>query len=193
MDDDLISIIGGGSDFIKTNKMEIKIHHVFFDDEIGEPKDYRDLRNLLYTADQNDKFIFFINCIGGQLYTTLGIIEAMRRSDAEIHSIIEGECMSAATLLMLSSDSIEVTDSAIIMCHSASFGLSGNVSGVKRQADFTEKQWKKLEQETYTGFLTPAEMSDMAKGLELYYNADDARVRLKKWSQLKNKATKKVD
>jgi ATP-dependent Clp protease, protease subunit len=181
-------MIGGDSQsFIKTAIIPIREHHVFFDSEIGDPSEYRTLRHMLYTAQETDRFVFFINSIGGQLYTTLSIIEAIKQTAATVHSVVDGECMSAATLLLLNSDEITITDSAVVMCHAASHGIAGNVQGVKRQAEFIERQWRELEKKTYAGFLTNEEMSDMAKGLELYFDANESKKRLKRWAALKSK------
>lgn len=185
---EVISLIGGNDDsYIKTHIVMAKNHHVFFDDEIGDPKDYRSLRNMLYVAEEQDRFTFFINSVGGQLFTTLAIIEAMKRTQATIQSVVEGECMSAATLLLLNSDEITVTDSAVIMCHSASHGVAGNTQGVKRQADFVDRQWRELERKTYAGFLTDDEMVDMSKGVEYFFDATESRKRLKRWAAIKVK------
>ena len=44
------------SSIIRTIKQEINSHQIFLDDEIGEPKKYRDLINLLYVCSENTEF-----------------------------------------------------------------------------------------------------------------------------------------
>lgn len=181
-----INLNFGGNDYIKVNSITIRNYNVFLDGEIGDSSEYRELRHILNTATENDFVTMYINSVGGNLYTALGIIEAMKRSQAKIHSIVEGECMSAATIILLNSDEISICDSAALMIHSAHYGAIGSTNNVKGQADFVAKMWKELEKKTYTAFLTDKEIDSVSAGAEIYLNASDTKKRLKKWAEWKN-------
>jgi ATP-dependent protease ClpP protease subunit len=191
-EDDIIEVISN-INFIKTQKVEFKSHHVFFDQEIGYPSQYRDLIHMLYCADDMDRFTFFMNSEGGQLYAAQAIIEAMKQSSATIHGVIVGQCHSAASLILLNCDEVTVTDSAEMMVHSASYGAVGSTHGIKRQANFFADQWHKVEVQTYKHFLTDQEIEDVGKGLEFWLNADQIKTRLKRRVAAKEtKPAKKV-
>lgn len=177
--DDIIEVINAGN-FIKTQRVECKSHHVFFDQEIGDPAQYRELIHMLYCADDIDRFTFFMNSEGGQLYAAQAIIEAMKQTPATIHGVIVGQCHSAASLILLNCDAITVTESAEMMVHSASYGAVGSTHGIKRQANFFADQWHKVEVQTYKHFLTDQEIADVGKGLEFWLNADQIKTRLKR-------------
>jgi ATP-dependent protease ClpP protease subunit len=185
--DDLDQELMQTVDYIKKNTICINNYNVFLDESIGDSKNYRELRHLLYSISENDRVTIFLNNTGGQLHTALAIVEAMQRCQAKIHCVVEGECMSAATIIMLNSHEITITDSSVIMCHSMAHGVIGTSLNVKTQAEFADKYWKNLEKRAYTGFLTEKEISEMDLGKEFLFDANEARKRLKKWAELKNK------
>ena len=164
--------------FIKTTRQEMYSHQVSFDEDIGSPAKYRDLINLLYMADDNAEFNFFINSSGGGLSAAMAIIEGIKGSDALVRAIITGECHSAASLIALNCHEIIVTDSAHALIHTASYGAMGNTHMVQKHVDFSSKMINKMLVETYSGFLSEAELSDVSKGIEMWFCADEIRERL---------------
>ena len=71
MPESIIELITGGeemqqqhSPMIKSQKQEITQYQVFIDEEIGEPKKYRDLISSLYAAGPHDIFNIMICSIG---------------------------------------------------------------------------------------------------------------------------------
>ena len=185
MPESIIELITGGeemqqqhSPMIKSQKQEITQYQVFIDEEIGEPKKYRDLISSLYAAGPHDIFNIMICSIGGNLSTTMAIIEAIKQSDATVVGVINGECFSAATFLALSCDHIIVTDHAHFMCHTANYGTGGNTSMVQKHVDFSTKYIHKLLDSIYEGFLTDVEMKEIKMGVELWFDAIQIRKRL---------------
>ncbi|NCB03411.1 MAG: hypothetical protein EOM67_14835 [Spirochaetia bacterium] len=73
------------------------------------------------------------------------------------------------------------------MIHTASYGSSGNSSNVKAHTDFTSKQVDKLLDETYEGFLSKEEMSNVKKGVELWLSAEELQERLLKRAKVLKK------
>ena len=67
-----------------------------------------------------------------------------------------------------------------MMIHTASFGNFGNTTTVKTQTDFTVDQVEKLLDDAYNGFLDKTELKEVKQGIELWFNADDIKKRLKK-------------
>jgi len=166
--------------YIEIHENVNKQYHVFLDEPIVGASHYRQLKHLLNTATENDEVIFYINTEGGNVYAALGIIEAMNRSKAKIHSIIEGECMSAGTLIMLNSDKVTITDSAAIMCHSAHYSPPvSHVTNVKKNANSFHEIWRNIERKTYSGFLTDEELADISKGVEIWFSAEETKSRMK--------------
>jgi ATP-dependent protease ClpP protease subunit len=170
---------GNDKAYINITNIPVSQYDVFIDRDIGDPQDYRDLNYLLNTAKQHDQFNFYINSPGGQLNTALMIIEGLKCTEAETIAIIQGECHSAASMIMMYCDEIIVLDSAHALIHTGTYGLIGNTSNVKAQTEFTTKRVEKLIDDTYTGFLTPDELEKVKIGVEFWFDSDEIRQRLK--------------
>lgn len=166
--------------YINTIDTTSRVHEVYLDSEIEEPSKYRDLISLLVNAGPNDKVHLFINSNGGHLDTAGAIISGILSCQAEVTAFIMGACHSAASLIAMYCHSIHVYDTAYMMIHTASFGSSGNTPTVKAHTDFTIKQCEKLMVDAYEGFLSKTEMEKVLNGIELWFNADEIKPRLKK-------------
>jgi ATP-dependent protease ClpP protease subunit len=181
-DENVPSIFGGLLNNVHINTIEsvYRTHEVFLDSTIDEPNKYRELISLLINAGENDKIHLFINSNGGHLDTAGAIISGILSSRAEVTAFLMGATHSAASLISMYCHAVHVYDTAYMMIHTASFGSSGNTPTVKAHTDFTIKQCEKLMLDAYEGFLTKAEMDKVLNGLELWFNAEEIKPRLKK-------------
>ena len=164
--------------FIKTQRQDMFSHQVSFDKVIGEPHLYRDLINLLYMADENTEFNFFINSPGGNLSAAMAIIEAMKSSEALIRAIITGEMHSAASMIALNCQEIIVTDSAHALIHTGSYGTGGDAHKIQSHVDFSTKLINKILDTTYSGFLNSTELADVKRGIEFWFDSEEIKSRL---------------
>lgn len=165
---------------INTIETTSRIHEVYLDSEIEEPSKYRELISVLVNAGPNDKIHLFINSNGGHLDTAGAIISGILSCQAEVTAFVMGACHSAASLITMYCHAVHVYETAYMMIHTASFGSSGNTPTVKAHTDFTIKQCEKLMLDAYEGFLTKAELDKVLNGIELWFNAEDIKPRLKK-------------
>lgn len=181
-DENIPSIFGGLLNNVHINTIEsvYRTHEVFLDSTIDEPNKYRELISLLINAGENDKIHLFINSNGGHLDTAGAIISGILSSRAEVTAFLMGATHSAASLISMYCHAVHVYDTAYMMIHTASFGSSGNTPTVKAHTDFTIKQCEKLMLDAYEGFLTKTEMDKVLNGLELWFNAEEIKPRLKK-------------
>lgn len=155
-------------------------HEVYLDMDIDDPHKYRNLISLLINAPETDRVHMYINSNGGNLDTAIAIINAMLVCRAEITGFIMGACHSAASIVSMYCHNVHVFDTAYMMIHTASFGNFGNTTTVKTQTDFTVSQVEKLLEDAYNGFLSKDELKEVKQGLELWYDSDEIRKRLKK-------------
>lgn len=158
----------------------VTTHEVFLDMDIEDPHKYRNLISLLINAQPNDRIHLYINSNGGNLDTAIAIINAMLVCQAEITGFIMGACHSAASIITMYCHSVHVFETAYMMIHTASFGNFGNTTTVKTQTDFTVEQVEKLLDDAYKGFLDSKEMKEVKQGIELWYDSEEIRRRLKK-------------
>lgn len=158
----------------------VTTHEVFLDMDIEDPHKYRNLISLLINAQANDRIHLYINSNGGNLDTAIAIINAMLVCQAEITGFIMGACHSAASIITMYCHNVHVFETAYMMIHTASFGNFGNTTTVKTQTDFTVEQVEKLLDDAYKGFLDSKEMKEVKQGIELWYDSEEIRRRLKK-------------
>ena len=176
------NIFGGLLNNVHINTIQTTFctHEVFLDDTIEEPSKYRELISLLVNASPNDKIHLFINSNGGHLDTAGAILSGILSSQAEVTAFLMGACHSAASLISMYCHAVHVYDTAYMMIHTASFGSSGNTPTVKAHTDFTIKQCEKLMKDAYEGFLTAEEIKKVLNGIEIWFNAEEIKPRLKK-------------
>jgi ATP-dependent protease ClpP protease subunit len=166
-------------EYITVNERTYHHHDVFLDTDIEEPSNYRELLALLFNAGDEDTINIFINSNGGHLDTALAVVEGLKNTNAQVTAVLIGACHSAASIISMYCDQVAVLDSAYSMVHTASFGSAGNTSNVKAHTEFTVKQVEKLLNETYEGFLTKEELVKVKAGVELWFDADEIRQRMK--------------
>ena len=108
----------------------------------------------------------------------MAIIEAIKATNANVRAILTGEVHSAASIIALNCQEIVVTDSAHMLVHNASYGVGGTAGNIKSHVDFSHKMIDKMLTSTYGGFLTPAELLDVKKGVEYWFDSDEIGERL---------------
>jgi hypothetical protein len=81
-----------------------------------------------------------------------------------------------------------------MMVHTASYGSGGSTNNVKAHTDFFTVYINKILDTTYTGFLTPSELIEVKKGVEMWFSSEDIVERLQnKQKYLESKNAKVLD
>lgn len=153
-------------------------HQIFLDDVLESPFLYRHIINLLTTAPECDTVEIIINSVGGRLDAASAIIEAIYTCNAKLRCVVVGNCMSAATLIMLACPEIHVTQSARVMVHACSLGAWGKISDVKSQIEYAHTIETKMMREAYMGFLSYDELEELEKGKEFWFDAEQTIKRI---------------
>lgn len=167
------------NDYISLTERTARHYDVFLDSDITEPSEYRELIAILFGASEDDTVNIFINSNGGHLDTALAIVEGLKSTCATVTAVIIGACHSAASIISMYCHEVAVLDNAYSMIHTASYGTAGNTGNVKAHTEFTTRQVEKLLNETYEGFLTKDELVKVKQGVELWFDADEIRERMK--------------
>lgn len=162
-------------------------YKVFLDGEITHSADYRDLISILFDAESEDVIRIFIDSAGGDLDTAMIIVEGIKATNAHVIAIIIGACHSAASIISLYCHEVIVLDNAYSMIHTASFGTIGNTGNLKSHTTFMIKKIENVLEQTYEGFLTPEELTQIKQGAELWFDAPEIRERLKRRIEIINR------
>jgi len=156
------------------------VYDIILDEDIREPSYYRDAFHVLRTASEQDLVRININSPGGMLSSAIAYRNAIKECNCPVIAIIEGECHSAASMIALSCDDIEVKDFTSSLVHQASFGSMGTSSNIQAHVDFTAKQTQKFIREVYEIYLSPTEIDEVLRGREIWLDDEEMRERWKR-------------
>lgn len=148
-----------------------KVVTVFLNDEIHEPGAYNE---LCYTLENTtaDSVRLYINNGGGQLGSMLSIIASMKRCGCEITGVLSGTVASAATMIALQCDKLEVADYTSWLTHYYSGETGGKGNEIKAKHDFESIEIPKLFKEIHKDFLTPTGITRVIDGKDIWLNKD---------------------
>lgn len=158
---------------------KIKNNYTFyFDEDIREPSYYRYLSEILASTTPDDSVTFVINSGGGNAYGMTSVLSAMSMCVADIHGILVGDAMSAASAIFLACNTYEVGDFSSMMIHTASYGLGGKHTDVGSSYRHTERWIENFVNTTYSRFLSKEELEIVINGRDLYFTADEIAEKL---------------
>jgi ATP-dependent protease ClpP protease subunit len=165
---------------IRTITQQMHTHLVFIDDDITDPRNYRDVIHCLATCSENDSVNLLVNSSGGRTDSIWQIIEAMKGCRGDVSVTVIGAAYSAASMLACMAPECYIAESAEFMLHTAHYGSIGTVPNVKGQTDFATRQINKLLDTCYKGFLTDKELEELKNGKEFWFDAEEAGKRMTK-------------
>ena len=165
---------------VSENGQLFNIIDYFLSDTIEEKSDYYDFLRAVNAASQYDEIHIHINNYGGDLDAAIQIYYSLVKSKARVIISVEGACMSAATVIMLSADEIEFCPWSSIMIHAYSDGVIGKYQEIQSSSDFRKEWFIKFMNDIYGEFLTKKEISQIMGGKDLWMSSDDAIVRFNK-------------
>ena len=161
--------------------MSSVVHNKFefsLDEDIKEPSYYRNLIEVLNNATEQDLVVLNINSFGGHLDSAISIIDALRNTRANTLAWISGSAYSAAGLMALSCQNVEVGEFATFMCHNSQYGLGGYTTDIKDRALFEHKVTSKIMQSVYRFFLSPEEIESVLMNKTIWMDSDEIIERL---------------
>lgn len=99
----------------------------------------KDVANALAGMKDAKRLVCYINSPGGDVFDGVAIYNAIRRFDGPKSVVIEGIAASAASIIAMAGDTIEMAHNATMMIHEA-WGMGvGNAADLRKTADLLEK------------------------------------------------------
>jgi hypothetical protein len=161
------------------SKTVSQLHEFYLSGEITEPEDYIEWLNVIRSAGEQDTIKIYINSPGGNVDTAIQFMQVLTGTSAYVICSVEGACMSAATMIFLSADELEICDHALFMFHNYAGGAFGKGGEIYDQIQF-ERSWsRKLLESVYKNFLTPTEITQMLENKDIWMDSDEVRRRVK--------------
>lgn len=169
-----------GNDKIPSYKqvVQVTLHHYYILGVIEGPEKYLDLVQTLKTVEEHDTVFIYINSVGGSLYTTIQIINAIQNCNGTVITCLEGEACSAATVIFLAGHKHIINPFGAFMVHKYSHGVEGKGSDVAAQVKFTERYFDDVAKAVYEDLMTPEEIAQMLDGKDFWFSSKEVYDRL---------------
>lgn len=162
------------------------LHKVFVDEVFSDPAYERDVISILREATENDTVEFYINSTGGNIAAAIPVVNAIRHTKAQVVGILMAQAHSAASLILLACPLTEINPHTEMLIHPAQYGTGGKVRDIQQEVNHTTKYIEEIMDEMYAHFLSPEEIEDVKKGLELYLRYDQIVPRLQHRAEVIN-------
>ena len=156
------------------------VYDIILDEDICEPKYYRDAFHAIRTAQEQDLVRLIINSDGGHMSSAVAFRNCISEANCPVIAIIEGACHSSAAMIALSCDDIEVKPFASNLNHNVSYGSAGTGSDIKAHVEFTGRQTEKFLREVYQHYLSEKEIEEILQGRQLWLDDEEMRERWKR-------------
>lgn len=153
--------------------------HPFYLFGIEGPEVYADWFDTIRNASENDIIKIHINSPGGDLLTAIQFIRVLQETQATVICSVEGQCCSAATLIFLQADLIDISDHSLFMFHNYSGGTFGKGGEMLDQLKHETSWAEKLFRDIYKDFLTQEEINSMLNNKDIWMDGEEVLKRLK--------------
>lgn len=159
--DKVVPIIGRG-----------KIITAYLMGEVYETEEYNELCYTLENT-QAEEVRLVMNNGGGLMHSMLTLRDSISKSKAIVTAVLSGTVASAATMITLACDKIEVAPYTSWLTHYYSGGTIGKGNEIKAKHDFDEVEIPKMFKEIHKGFLTDYEIERVIDGKDIWLNAEE--------------------
>ena len=155
------------------------IHNFYVYGEIvSDIGSYVDMITVMDLAEEQDVINLYINTGGGSLESTISIVHAMLRSNAQIICHADGQIASAGTLIFFAGSSFVVYPFAHAMFHDGSTIIGGKFSENLKAAEATSALIKKICMELYCPYFTKKEVKNILNGKDMYLTSEELHDRI---------------
>lgn len=134
-------------------------------------------KDLLKKAVDLDGYVpninIHIHSDGGDLFSGMNAMDAIRRSDVHTTTIAEGTCCSAATFMLLGGDRRLMGKHAHVMIHQLSTGFFGKFEELRDEMDTCKKLMKMMKKVYQAETKIPPDTFKELMKKDVYLDADE--------------------
>lgn len=161
------------------SKQLVNVHEFYLCGEIESSEEYIQWFDTIRHANETDVVKIYINSPGGDVFTTIQFMRALKETSAKVVMSVEGLCASAATMIFLCGDSFEVSEHSMFMFHNYSSGVFGKGGEMFDQLKH-ERAWSaNLLKDVYKDFLTEPEIESILDSKDIWMSGEEVIERLK--------------
>ena len=155
------------------------MHEFYLTGPIESPDNYVEWFDKIRHAAPDDIVRIYINSPGGDSSSAIQFIRVLSDCQATVMVSVEGDCMSAATMIMLCADSFEISPHSMFMFHNYSGGTIGKGGEMYDNIVFERRWSESLLREVYGDFLTEDEIDSILNNKDIWLDAEEVTSRLK--------------
>ena len=156
----------------------------YINEEVYEVDTYNELCYMLEHTKARQVRLYMNNG-GGNMETMVSIIASMGKCKAEIVGVLSGCVASAATMLALHCDKLEIADYTGWLTHYYSGGFGGKGNELKARHDFESVEIPKMFRQIHKGFLSTTEINRVIDGKDIWLNKEQV---LERFARMKEAA-----
>lgn len=187
----VLDLINPGNNGNTYSRPAMNMHEFYLSGTVGPAEEYVEWFDTIRNASQNDIVKIYINSYGGDLFTAIQFTRVLNETQATVLMSVEGACMSAATMIFMLADQVEVSDYSMFMFHNYSGGTIGKGGEMLDQL-IHERAWSEnLLRTLYEDFLTEKEITSMLDNKDLWMDGHEVVKRLEKKIKKVEKKSKK--
>ena len=161
------------------HKQIVNVYEFYLSGLIESPVEYIQWFDTIRHAGETDVIKIYINSDGGDVFTAIQFMRVLQETDANVVMSVEGQCASAATMIMLCGDSFEISDHSMFMFHNYSGGTFGKGGEMLDQLQHERKWSEKLLRQVYKDFLTEEEITSVLENKDIWMDGEEVVKRLK--------------
>lgn len=176
---------GSGNSF---TKHLATIHEFYLLGDVETADNYIDWFDTIRHAGENDVIKIYVNSYGGDLFAAIQFMRVIAETNATVVVSVEGACMSAATMIFMCADSVEVTPHSMFMFHNYSGGAFGKGGEMLDQLVHERKWSERLLNEIYEGFMSEEEIEAMLNNKDIWMDGEEVVKRISDKLKLKAEA-----
>jgi ATP-dependent protease ClpP protease subunit len=114
-----------------------------------------------------------IHSDGGDLFSGMNAMDALRKTQVHVTTIAEGTCCSAATFILLGGDKRLMGKCAHVMIHQLSTGFFGKFQELRDEMDTCKKLMKTMKKVYKAETSIPKDIFKQLMKKDVYLNADE--------------------
>jgi ATP-dependent Clp protease protease subunit len=148
--------------------------HIFIDGEVNEQM-FQSVKSQVETNKNASRLIIHMSSPGGDVYQGYKIYHKLKSLNIPKDGIIEGECMSIATFIIMACDTIAALNPSRYMIHLPYMGMKGTSAELENGAS----ELRMIEQEMINAYRDKTKLPDEQLKLmmekETYMTAEEAK------------------
>lgn len=150
------------------------LYSITLSESVEEVYKYAELNSVLredVTAE--DVVHIHLSNYGGSVDTASSIVNAIRDCKGIVKGVVNSPCFSAATIIALACDELEIRPYSYLMFHSFSTQIAGKSGELKSRLPADARHVETMMRGIYSPFLTKKEIDSVFDDRDLYIHWDD--------------------